>query len=317
MRSIVCLALGSLVFGCGDDNGGDKTPDARTPDAPPDAPPGPTFKGYDADEGGELRVEYVKFPNGGLATRTTGFVWKSPGSKKFFEFLSLNGCTDMTPKNKWPMATNPIPERDYYDVGPYMVLTGGPQPLTIRKNTAMANDPFGRTHPANEWYFDPGTSADMDGPMFLSDKTVYDVVFPGSQEFPAQILENAIYMPGDFALMTPGHVGPLMFPANTPQTFTWQVATENAPAGTMILSLVAFTGANGPAVICIEPNDGSITVPGAMMDVARTAYPTGGTVARQTLTHAVRELVDSTGKTGRRLDLLGVWCYAGTTYVAN
>lgn len=315
MRLIVCFTLGSLLAACGDDY----VPKQPRPDGPPtpDAPPGPEFKGYDADEGGEVRVEYIKFPSGGVGTRTTAFVFKNPGSTKYFDYLNLNGCTDMTPKDKWPMATNPIGEREYYDVGPYIVISGGPDPLEVPKNPNMANDPFARTHPAGEWYFDGIMGTDMNGGQFLTEKTVYDVTFPGSDEFPGQIYDDVIYMPADFALETPGHAGPLLFPANTAQTFTWTTPADTPPAGYMVLSLVAFTGASGPAVICVEPNDGSITVPADMMDIARATYPTGGQVARQTLTHAVRELVDANGPTGRRIDFLGVWCYAGTTFVAQ
>jgi len=111
----------------------------------------------------------------------------------------------------------------------------------------------------------------------------------------------------------------LIMPAATAQTFTWNVATDTPPAGTTtIWSLVGFTGANGPAVVCVEPNDGSVTVPAAMMDIARTAYPSGGSIARQTFSHQVKELIDADGKrTGKRIDFIGVWCYAGTTFRAN
>ncbi|HEY5936823.1 MAG TPA: hypothetical protein VIU61_19375, partial [Kofleriaceae bacterium] len=85
---------------------------------------------------------------------------------------------------------------------------------------------------------------------------------------------------------------------------------DTPPAGFEILSLAGFTGPMGPVAACIEPNDGSITIPAALVDIARAAYPTGGTMARQTLTHQVKELVDANGPTGRRIDLITVWCYA-------
>ena len=67
----------------------------------------------------------------------------------------------------------------------------------------------------------------------------------------------------------------------------------------------------GPVVVCVEPTDGSVTVPRAMLDVVRTAYPAGGTLARQTLTHVVREEIVNGVHTGRRIDMIAVWCYAG------
>lgn len=279
----------------------------------------PVFKNYNADEGGEVRVEYLKFANGNAGTRVTAFFFKNPGTIKYHAFLSQNGCTDMRDLARWPMATNPIAEREYYDAGTSIVLVGGPSPLTVPKKTTTGRAPFNREHPADQWYSDPATATDNDGGTYLTEKTLYDVVLSGSSSFPGATFDNAIYMPAAFDLNDSSHphMGPLTFPANTAQTFTWTTPADTAPAGLAILSMVAFTGANGPAVICVEPNDGSVTVPAAMMDVARTAYPTGGILTRQTFTHAVRELADATGLTKRRVDLIGVWNYGGTMYVTE
>jgi hypothetical protein len=281
-----------------------------------DTPVTPTFKGFDADEGGEVRMEYIKFPNGGIGARTTAFFFKDVGTTKYHDFLSLNGCTDMSALDKWPMAMNPIGERDYYDVG-RVILSGGTNAYEIPRRTVQARDPFFREHPANDWYFDPAVNTDSDGGNFISEKTRYDVILTGSAEFPPAIFDDAIYVPAAFDLTAPTHAGPVDLPAATDQTFTFTTPTDTPPAGYILLSLVGFTGGSctkGPAVVCIEPNDGSITVPGAMIDKVRTACPTGGTIARQTLTHVVRELVDASGPTGKRVDLLGVWCYASTPF---
>src|ERR1044071_4460812 len=111
--SIACIALGlavSATIGCG----GDDSPS-------PDAPAAATFKGYDADEGGEIRIEHVRLPDGkGGAvnfTRIVGYVLASAGSTKFFSFPMVPGCTDTTNKKNWPVATNPIGERVYLDPG--------------------------------------------------------------------------------------------------------------------------------------------------------------------------------------------------------
>ena len=65
----------------------------------------------------------------------------------------------------------------------------------------------------------------------------------------------------------------------------------------------------GPIVACIEPADGSITMPKELVAIAKATSP-NGTLARQTLSHVVRELKDKDGNTGRRIDFVGVWCYA-------
>src|ERR1043165_3158277 len=111
--SIAFIALGfgiPAMFGCGGD-------DSSTPDAPAAA----TFKGYDADEGGEIRIEHVRLPTptGQIinATRIVAYVLGTAGSTKFFSFPMVGGCTDTTNKKKWPVATNPVGERVYLDPG--------------------------------------------------------------------------------------------------------------------------------------------------------------------------------------------------------
>lgn len=299
------LTLGGLA-GCGDDSS--SNPDARPVDAAPDA--GPTFKEYDADEGGEVRIEYVRFGGGNAGIRATAFFYDNPGQKRFWEYLDLNGCTDTSTDMHWPTAANPIEQRTYYDPG-QVILTGGPQLFNIPKRAMMGGDVPGRVHPADKWFFHPATGASMDGPTYLSEKTKYDVTLTGSANFPGQFFDDVIYMPADFQVIDPPlSLTPTPIPAGQPKTFTWQVAADSPPMGYEIQSLVAFTGPAGPAVICVEKNDGSITVPANMIEVARAKYPQGGTLARQTLTHVVRELRDRNGPTGKRIDFLGIWCYA-------
>lgn len=325
--SILSLTFGLSVaslMGCGDDDSStpaDARIDAKPVDAPPDAPR--VFKGFDADEGGEIRAEYVRFANGNAGTRTPAFFFKNPGPKKFFPFLNLNGCTDLRDKNVWPVATNLLAERVYADPG-MVTITGGTSPLVVPRNPAASRDQFFRQHQADKWFFDPVAGTHTDGPTFLPEKTLFDVTLAGSADMPAQTFQDVLYMPADFLLTTSGGaVQPypiLDYPltsnatATTPNTidhtFTWQTPDNAAPAGFRVDSFVAFTGPNGPVVVCLEPDDGSITVPAAFVTIARTAYPTGGTLARQKLTHVVRELVDNTGPTGRRIDFIAVWCYA-------
>lgn len=54
---------------------------------------------------------------------------------------------------------------------------------------------------------------------------------------------------------------------------TWTTPASDPPGGYDIQSLIAFTGASGPAVLCIEPNDGSRFVLGDHRDPL--AVPTG------------------------------------------
>ncbi len=303
------LSLGLAVAGlagCGDDE--TLIPDARPIDSAPDT--GPTFKGYDADEGGEVRVEYVRFGGGNAAARVTAVLYDNPGTKRFFPFLNTNGCTDSSLKDTWPTAENPVAERTYLDPGK-VLISGGPQVLDIPRKAVMGKDVPGRTHPANEWFQQFGGGMANDAALYLPEKTKLDITFTGSAEMPGAFFDDAVYMPADFQVLVPPlSTTPFPIPAGTAQTFTWTTPAQEPPMGYEIQSLVAFIGPNGPAVICVEPNDGSITVPANMIDIARAKAPNGGTLARQTLAHVVRELVDKNGRTGKRFDILGIWCYA-------
>lgn len=313
------LSLAGIV-GCGDDSSTPATPDAvvtPTPDAPPptpDAPPAPVFKGYDADEGGEVRMEYVRFASGLASTRVTNFLYSNPGTPRYHDYINLNGCQDTTAsmRTKWPFAMSA--DRVYADPGE-VLITGGPSTLTVPTRTGSTlTDPYGRVHPDGKAQFFFGGATANDGATYLAEKTAFDVTFTGSADLPGQVFEDVMWMPADFTLISPG-VEPVALVAGQPQTYTWTTPANGQPTGVEVQSLVAYTGAMGPAVVCVEPNDGSITVPANLVDVARTAYPNGPTLARQTLTHVVRELVDENGPTGRRIDFVAVWCYATTTTV--
>jgi hypothetical protein len=300
------LTLGGLAA-CGDDSSTNPV-DARPDDAAPDA--GPTFKGYDADEGGEVRTEYVRFGGGNAGLRIAAHFYANPGSKKFFDFVNTNGCTDSSLDTTWPTAFNPVAERTYLDPG-QVILAGGPSIFNIPRRGAGPDVP-GRPHAADQWFFHSTSGAAMDGPTYLTEKKLYDIIITGTDEFPGQIFDDVGYMPADFQVTSPAlSLTPFPIPAGTPQTFTWTTPADAPPAGFEIQSLVAFTSAaGGPAVICVEKNDGSVTVPASFIDIVRAKLPGGGTLARQTFTHTVRELKDRNGPTGRRIDFVTVWCYA-------
>jgi hypothetical protein len=318
LRLTLFLAAVPGIAACGDDNPG--TPDARV-DAPRQidaTPDGPTFKEFDADEGGEVRLEYVRFPSAPTAyaaLRATAFFYKDAGPTEFHPFPNLNGCTDMTGATNWPIASAPAAEKTYADPGS-VIISGGPMVFEIPKAAGTA-DFLSRPHKTNEWRFrfggTPGGA--NDGGTFLSDKTTYDVTLTGSADIEPTVFADVGYMPADYAI-TSHNTFPMTLDATADQTFTWSLPADTPPAGFTVNSLVAITApSGGPAFLCIEPqNDGSITVPAAMLAVAKAKYPTGTAgmaLARQTLTHVVHELMDGEGNpTGKRIDFLTVWCYA-------
>jgi len=316
--SIAFIALGfgiPAMFGCGGD-------DSSTPDAPAAA----TFKGYDADEGGEIRIEHVRLPTptGQIinATRIVAYVLGTAGSTKFFSFPMVGGCTDTTNKKNWPVATNPVGERVYLDPGniiiqsPTSATNAAPkQALTLPRVTEdNTGDFLARVHPANKWFSYNTIGPMPDGDVFLTPDAFLDVVITGSADMPGQVFHNVFWMPNDFPLTSPALTEKVELKANTPMTFKWTVPKQDKPADMQVVSLVGFVGGDpskeGPAVLCIELDDGEVTVPGNMIDVVRAKYPAGGIMARQTFTHVPKELIDKNGPTGRRIDLISTWCYA-------
>lgn len=281
-------------------------------EAPPvvaDAPPDTRYPPWEdeLDEGGEVRVEYVRFAGGAASARVTAFLYGDPGSARYFPFPNLLGCTDVSSKMYWPTAENPLGERSYLDPGK-VVVSGGPQVLDVARRAVEDKDGSGRTHRAGAWFLHFGGPAADDAATYLAAKTALDVTFTGSPAMPEQFFDDVLYMPADFALMSPG-TDDLALPPDTPQTFTWTTPASDPPGGYEIQSTVMFTGANGPAVLCFEPNDGELTVPASMIDIVRAAYPTGGTLLRQVHTHVVRGLVDHSGRTGQRIDFIAAWGY--------
>lgn len=309
--TIKSLTLGlSLVgvLGCGDDSSSSpdaaKAIDARGIDAPEPA----MFKNFNADEGGEVRLEWVNFVNGNAAIRTTNFIYKTAGTPAFYPFVSVSGCTDADKaKGVWPTSQND--GRVYMDPG-LVLVSGGPTTFTMRRNAANGFDSLGRNHPAGKFWFSFGGATANDAATYITEKTAFDVTFTGSAEIPAQTFKEALWMPSNYSLTTPPFA-PYALAGGVDQTFTWTTPTQDGlPADRRVDSLVGFTGPNGVSAVCIEPNDGSITVTAAMADIVRAKYPTGGVMARQTLTHVPRELMDNNGPTGRRIDFITIWCNA-------
>jgi len=123
------------------------------PDARPDAfipvdPPG----SFDADEGGEVRLEYVNTADGNAATRATAFFYRDAGSTDYFPFPSFSGCTDVTGKIHWPVAQNPVAERQYLEPGS-VLISGGPTPLIIPRRNEGTGDPLSRAHTPGAGFF--------------------------------------------------------------------------------------------------------------------------------------------------------------------
>jgi len=308
------LGLSIGIVACGDSkttpDASDKTPDSQTIDA------APLFKGYQADEGGEVKIEYMLFGNGNASIRAQNFIYKTAGSVAWHPYASFNGCTNVDKgQGLFPTAQNPASERVYMDPG-LVLVSGGPTTMTLRRNATACLDSVGRDHPAGQCTYAGGNgpftgSTVNDGYLYVTEKTSYDVTFTGSAEIPPQTFKGALWMPGAFTLVNPP-IGTYPLLAGVDQTVTWTIPTEDGlPPDMEVRSLVAFAGPQGLSIYCIKPgNDGSMTITAAAADIARAKYPTGGAMARLNTVHNVRELVDINGPTGRRIDFITAWCNA-------
>lgn len=289
------------------------------------------------DEGGEVRFEYLKLadadingdnvPDSRTMTRVISF-FRSDDQTDFHDypvnFTTPGECFDVTDDTKWP-TSQPMNAK-YEDIGNLIISnsgSGSTQALNVPKAT-VAKDPLQRAHGVGNWYYHaanastPGAAIN-DTSRYVSEKTMYDVTLTGSATWPATVYENAIYIPADFQLKdADGQVNPnkvnenVQLVAGQALTIKWDVVPSNEPAGTTNQwSLVGFIdGTNGAVVVCVNINNtGEQIVPAAMVDVIRAKAP-AGTIVRQIFHHNVRELTNGTTVKGRRLDMIGVWCFA-------
>jgi hypothetical protein len=286
-------------------------PDGGTPpeiDAgEPDAEPVPVID-YDSTEGGEVRLEYLQFKTTAATVnraRGTAFLFKGE-TAGFHPLPDVPGCTDFVnnPGTRWPVAQEA--GREYLDVG-QVIIAGGPSQLNLAAGAVPGVDNIQRSH-TGPWRF---SSLNNMGPNFVDPDTTYDVVFTGSSEWPPQVFEDVIYVPGAWTPTNPGiDVDPVLA-ADTPLTIEYTTPElVNRPEGYPITTLVIFTQGDPPLAICAEEDtDGSITIPAEIVNLVRAAAPGGGKFIRQHASHVVRELTDGEGQSGTRIDFIGIWCY--------
>jgi hypothetical protein len=295
----VCLSCVSLplLASCGDDS-------SATIDAGTDAPPKVNFQSY---EGGEVRLEYLKFPPGNNPAdraRATAFFYKGP--KATYPLPDIPGCTKYGPNEpaRWPLAQ--AADREYLDVGE-VIISGGPTPLSIAAGNVPGSDFLDREY-TGPWRF---SSLNDMGRTYISDNTVYDVTLTGSSEWPEQTFEDVLFMPDYWPLVSPDEtVTPVMLTENQPLTITYTPPTNSKlPAGMRVDTLIAFTNINPPSAICVEEGiDGSITIPADIINHVIASNP-ASRILRQHVVHQLRELTNGTVHENRRIDFLSVWCF--------
>jgi hypothetical protein len=310
---------------CGDDGGGGD-PCANL--GPHDPVPAECEQlGFNSPEGGEVRFEYMEWskdcgdnadqpcgPDGRTtATRVVAYGMTNM-EPQAYPMVTIGGCTNLAVKTTWPLAQGA--NRQYADTGA-LTLTGGPNTIDVPDADPANPDVLGRSHDKYQFYF----GAD-DTDQFVSENTNYTVNWAGSDTMPAQTFDNAIYMPGAYTLQDPGFQANIDIPNSGDFSMTWgdEGNSELAASGGTMLSLIAFAIPGvGLTHLCVGPDTGEIVIPDATIKeaVALAGYAGTGFLLRGKLTHQLQELSDNDGPTGRRLDMLGIYCYlTGMTFVA-
>jgi hypothetical protein len=303
-----------LLAGCGDDS--KVNPDAPKPpaDAPPDAFVEPPLT-LQANEGGEIRLEWIQQVNAGVLQTTArmgAYFYKSETPAKQ-AFPAFPGCIDARARDKWPLAQGTI---EYLDVGDVILVpkTGQPFKMVRDQSTPASKDAFQRPH--DLWWKKVLNFPANDGDLYLPADESYDVVLTGKEGvWPHQVLKDVAFMPAAWNPTSPTASETAMLQAGTDFTVTYTpVTSTHLPPGGKVNTVIAFVGTPnvGPIVICQEEGtDGSMTVPAAMVDIIRTAGGGSGRYVRQQLTHQLFELTDGSPRPTadrKRVDVLTIWC---------
>ncbi|MBK8262954.1 MAG: hypothetical protein IPK80_16655 [Nannocystis sp.] len=248
--------------------------------------------GFDAPEGGEIRVEYVRTP---VAEYSRGVAFfkssQTPESTPFpvIKTASERVCNDLFAAPMWPTA--PLEASRYLDVGELSV-TGGGRTIPLTRSTDYT-DFLGRTH-AVAYHF-------LDSTTMIAPSALYDVVMTGSDESAAATWAAQLGVPAQFDLIAPQLPLTLQIPRDSDLAITWEQPPQTI--GQAVLGLVAFQDEAGAlSHLCVtEAADDGFTVPKDVL----AAVPPRGTLLRGHTTHELREFPG-----GRRFDVIGTWCYA-------
>jgi hypothetical protein len=259
-------------------------------------------------EGGEVRVEYVTFTDppgpGGrtTGTRVTSYLMSDADTgmdPDSFPMIAFGECHDVGGLTTWPTAQGEAPT--YIDFGQTIIQSGDKPAFTVPVGGAPpALDPVGRSH-IGHWGFMFGID---DADTNLEGNAPVDIIFTGSDEWPAMALAEATFIPKPFTLLDPAPgSGPIQLVMGSDKTLTYTV--EESDTDHPIGWLVAFLVGGKVRVVCPELQDGSATVTAADITALAT-YGTSGVSARQTFVHHVMDM--KVGEEHRRLDAIGVWC---------
>lgn len=247
---------------------------------------------FSSPEGGEIRVEYVGTPSGAVSRGIAFFKSAQTPEATPFPLIAPAGggvCNDLAASPMWPTAA---PARaTEIDVGELSIIGGG-KTFSFTKQTNYT-DFLGRMHGV-AYQFEDASS-------MVTPSTLSDVVMSGSAASPMARWAGQLGMPAAFKLIPPELPSSLVIPLGEDFSVTWEQPAQTI--GQRVLGLVAFLDGNGTLTqLCLSyASGGGLAVPKDIVG----KIPAKGTLVRGHTTHQLREFPP-----GRRVDVIGTWCYA-------
>lgn len=308
----LCVASAAILGACGDHH------DAAPPvvDAPP-ACTGCRCGQTAPPDGGNLFLEYIHVDNeletamglpGRTAARAIAF-FENAQTPDNSPFLVPGTCNNLEATHGWPLYVG-SPHVDL-DVGTLSLTGKNAAGTTLTIATTELRDGadlLGRPHDIFYQRFSPNADD------LLQPDSSYDVAMSGMDPIATTAIEDGVFVPHDFEVVSPGveDNGPLVAGMSFPVTWTPAVSANKRPDED-ILSLVWLSDLTGrPSHVCVTLHgSGMFTIPGETVAeyranaAARGANPDKVILTRQAAMHRLAPLPNGDPLNCRRIDLLG------------
>jgi len=223
-------------------------------------------------------------------------------------------CTNLEATHGWPLFVgSPHTDVDVGTLTMHGVNAAGTSVSIDVPKQAAGLDNIGRMHDIFYQTITPN------GNDTLKFNTSYDVEFGGAGDIPATTFTDGVFLPADFTVNTPDldDDGPLTADTTvhwTPATSTLPDTPNYAGGHAGVAGLVLLVDTNGsPTHLCLtDHSTGEFTIPGTAIEeykavaTARGTDPTHVILLRQALVHILNRLPG----TDRRIDMLGITCWA-------
>jgi hypothetical protein len=310
VRTMCVLVAAMLItVGCGDSGFDGAADDIATPTEP---------------EGGNIIFEFIYFDTElqaafGLPTGVTTLnrimaYFMDAQTPSSNPLPTAGVCNNLEATKGWPLHVG-TPHTDL-DVGTVTITgdnsSGDPVSIPVPIQAA-GTDSIGRMHDTFYQALNPGAEA------FVGFDRAYTVTLGGSATVEPTTFTDAIFISGAFDVRSPDleDNGPLV--AGTDVSVSWNFASStNLPEGDEVLGVVWLVDTNGkPTHMCPTLHAaGTFTIPGSAITeykaiaMARGTTPTKAILLRNAIVHRIVRLPNGETTNIRRIDMLGVNCWA-------